>query len=58
MPMQIQIRDPDGLTVTMTVSGKYSPDIVDDLKRRAYDAYKEAFALRVKTLGIREAAEE
>jgi hypothetical protein len=36
--------------ITMTVTAGYSPDILDDLKRRTLEAYADALALRMPNL--------
>jgi hypothetical protein len=46
MPYLLQISDPDEMRVTLQLSGKYSPDILDDAKRRVVDMYREALAAR------------
>lgn len=47
MAFMVQIADEMyDLTVTMTIPGKYNPDALDDMKRRAVDAYREALSSR------------
>lgn len=50
--IQVTINDPDTMLIAVTVSGKYNPDILDDVKRRTLDAYREALAFRTSLLGI------
>lgn len=40
--ISVEINGPDEITVFVRVSGQYSPDVLDDVKRRAVDAYKQA----------------
>jgi hypothetical protein len=42
-----QIKDPEGLEVTVQVPGKYNPDILEDGKRRIADLYREALTERL-----------
>lgn len=51
MGMLAQINDQNELQVTMTASGQYNPDIIEDLKRRLLDAYKEALQTQVEISG-------
>lgn len=48
MSLYIQINDPDEMQVTLRISGGYSPDVVDDLKRRLIDTYREAWDERLR----------
>jgi hypothetical protein len=38
--------------ITMTVTAGYSPDILDDLKRRTLETYADALALRMPNLDV------
>lgn len=49
MPYLLQISDPDEMRVTLQISGKYSPDVLDDAKRRLLDMYRGALATRYPT---------
>jgi hypothetical protein len=40
--------------ITMTVTAGYSPDILDDLKRRTLETYADALALRMPNLVVEE----
>jgi hypothetical protein len=40
--------------ITMTVTAGYSPDILDDLKRRTLETYADALALRMPDLVVEE----
>lgn len=49
MSYVFQIDDPEGLQLTIRSPGKHhSPDILEDVKRRLVDAYKEALEARLK----------
>jgi hypothetical protein len=41
LPIMMQISDQNDLTLTIATPGKYSPDIIDDVKRRLMEAYRE-----------------
>lgn len=44
--MHVGIVDPEDLNIIVRVSGAYNPDVLDDMKRRALDMYRETLAFR------------
>lgn len=40
------VTDPDELVVVVKCSGRYSPDVVDDVSRRCLDLYQRVLAFR------------
>lgn len=48
----LQIKDPEELVVTVTVPGKYNPDILDDAKRRVVELYKEVLETRLAAVTV------
>ena len=57
MRLQIVSEQAD-VIVTLTISAGYSPDIVDDLKRRVLETYEQALALRMPIVETEEQASE
>jgi len=52
MGMRISVDDPDwSISVSMSVSGGYNPDILDDLQRRAMRSYTEALTAKEQATG-------
>lgn len=49
--IQLQVCDPDEFVVTVNLSGRYSPDVLDDAKRRLLDIYRDAMEVRLAALG-------
>lgn len=50
--MRVCIDDPDwSVSVTMSISGGYNPDVLDDLRRRAAETFKAALAAKVDATG-------
>lgn len=46
MALMVQIADPEQLVVTCHVGGAYSPDVLDDIKRRVLDLYQQTLSYR------------
>lgn len=58
MSVLVQINDPLEMQVVVRLSGSYSPDVLDDVKRRAIDAYKEALQEYVAAVGVEQTPED
>ena len=52
MSFLFQISDPDEFRVTVQVSGKYNPDILDDIKTRCVAAYIDGLVARAQVSGV------
>lgn len=49
MSYHFLIKD-DDLAVEVVVPGKYNPDILEDIKRRLMDMYREALSFRMSLM--------
>lgn len=48
MSYTLQVKDPEDLIVTVSLPGKYNPDILDDAKRRVVELYREVLVARME----------
>jgi len=58
MAMRIMVTTPDGVEVDVSASGKYSPDVMHDLKNRVAEVLEHATGVYYSTSPNLEQVEE